>query len=297
MPAVTTAVFPIAGLATRFLPASKAMPKVMLPIIDKPLIQYAVEEALESGIEHLVFVASEGHHIVADHFTPDEALEETLAARSLDAELASVRATSLAPGNVTMVYQDEPLGLGHAVWCAREAVGDGPFAVMLADELILADRPQLAELRAIHERTGGNVVGVVEVPPEDTGRYGILDPVDRDGRVLAARSVVEKPAPAEAPSRLALIGRYVLDPAVLDELGAGRTGHGGEIQLTDAIAATTPRVPLHAWEIEGTRHDCGNKPGFLEATVAQALSHPDLADVARDIVARYADELPDGPVH
>ena len=289
MSTVTTAVFPIAGLATRFLPASKAMPKVMLPVMDKPLIQYAVEEALASGIGRIVFVASAGHHVVGDHFGRNDDLERALAERGLEAELEAVRSTNLEPDRVVTVHQDTPRGLGHAVWCAREAVGDEPFAVSLADELILAERPQLGELCAVHASRGGNVVGVTEVDAADTPRYGILDVTGQDGRVLAARSVVEKPAPGDAPSRMALIGRYVLDPAVFDALAAGREGHGGEVQLTDAIAATTPPLPLNGWVIDGTRYDCGNKAGFLEATVALALAHPDLADDAAAILARHGD--------
>ena len=283
---VTTAVLPIAGLATRFLPASKAMPKVMLPVMDRPLIEYAVEEALASGVERIVFVASPGHRIVADHFIRNERLELALAERGLDDELAAVRASNLDPDRVTMIYQDSPRGLGHAVWSARDVLGDAPFAVLLADELILADRPQLGELLAVHARTGGNVVAVTEVPGHETDRYGILGVASRQDRVVTAASVVEKPAPADAPSRLALVGRYVLHPSVLDELAAQRAGYGGEIQLTDAIAATMPAIPLHGWEMDGTRYDCGNKAGFLEATIALALRHPDLADRTVALLAR-----------
>ncbi len=290
--AVTKAVLPVAGLATRFLPATKAMPKVMLPVMDKPLVQYAVEEALASGIEELVFVTA-GNRAIEHHFRRDPALEQALNERGRSAELATVIATNLDPSRVSYLRQDEPRGLGHAVWSAHAMVGDAPFAVILADDLILSDRPALSQLIAVHGRTGGNVVAVEDVDATETDRYGILDVAAEDGRLAEARSVVEKPAPADAPSTLAVVGRYVLDPAVLAELETGRVGHGGEIQLTDAISASASQVPLHGWRVEGSRYDCGTKSGFLEATIATALAHPELAEAAAHILRRFAGDRSD----
>jgi len=273
---VTKAVFPVAGLGTRFLPATKALAKEMLPVVDKPLIQYAVEEALDAGIEDMIFVAAPGRSLLEDHFAPAAKLEAHLAARGKTAELKSVRDGFPAPRRVAFARQDQPLGLGHAVWCARDLVGREAFAVVLADDLMMATPGCLRQMVDAYAKTGGNLVAVEEVPEDRVGRYGILDVAADDGTLARARAVVEKPAPAEAPSRLAVIGRYILQPEVFDHLAKKQTGAGGEIQLTDALAATMATVPLHGLRIDGRRFDCGSKLGFIEANVAFALKRDDL---------------------
>ncbi len=284
---VTRAVFPIAGYGTRFLPATKAMPKVMLPVVDRPLIQYAVDEALASGIDELIFVTGSGRGAIEDHFDYNHEIVHILTERGNTEALRAVEATRLAPGQVAYVRQQEPLGLGHAVWCARRMLGDEPFAVLLADDLVINGAPALAELLEVHATRGGNVVAVQQVARELTGSYGILEITADDGRVAAARGVVEKPAPGEAPSNLAVIGRYVLDPAVLRHLAHTGRGSGNEIQLTDAIAAATATVPLHGVRLSGTRYDCGTKAGWLEANVACAMNDPELAVATREMLGRY----------
>ena len=275
--AVRTAVMPVGGLGTRFLPATRAVPKEMLPVVDKPLIQYAVEEALAAGIERIVLVTARGKTAILDHF--DDAPE-------LDAALEAPRPAMPPPGSILAVRQPRPLGLGHAVWCAREAVGDAPFAVVLPDDLILAPRPCLAQMIEAHAATGGLLMAAMPVARESTHRYGIVDPGRRDGALVAVRGLVEKPAPDAAPSDLAVIGRYVLEPAVFAELARARRGAGGEIQLTDAIAASIGAMPVHGFCFDGERFDCGARLGLLEATLACALARPDMADGVREIVAR-----------
>jgi len=273
---VTTAVFPVGGLGTRFLPATKALPKEMLPVVDKPLIQYAVEEARAAGIDNLVFVTGRGKTAIEDHYDRHHELEATLAARGKHDLLARLTADPPTPGRFAYVRQMQPLGLGHAVWCARHLVADRPFAVLLADDLIAGPRPALADLLAVYEEHGGNVVLVMHVPPSETHRYGIVDPADGDGRVFAIRDLVEKPDAATAPSDLAIVGRYVLEPEVLDVLAERRPGAGGEIQLTDALRRRLGAAPFHAVLLDGTRYDCGTKLGYLEANVAFALDRDDL---------------------
>ena len=281
---VRKAIFPVAGLGTRFLPATKVIAKEMLPVVDKPLIQYAVEEAAAAGIEYFIFVTGRGKSVLVDHFDHAPELEALLRARGKDDVLESLLASMPAPGRVFAVRQQVPLGLGHAVWCARAMLGDEPFAVLLPDELLMSDPPCLKQLMDVHEKVGGNLVAVTEVPEEHTNRYGILDVESDDGRIAKARGMVEKPDPASAPSRLANIGRYILDPAVFDYLDKQVTGAGGEIQLTDAIDATTGSVPFHGVRFEGERFDCGDKVGFLAANIAFALKRPDMADRVREAV-------------
>ncbi len=281
---VRKAIFPVAGLGTRFLPATKVIAKEMLPVVDKPLIQYAVEEAAAAGIEYFIFVTGRGKSVLVDHFDHAPELEALLRARGKDDVLESLLASMPAPGRVFAVHQQVPLGLGHAVWCARAMLGDEPFAVLLPDELLMSDPPCLKQLMDVHEKVGGNLVAVTEVPEEHTNRYGILDVESDDGRIAKARGMVEKPDPASAPSRLANIGRYILDPAVFDYLDKQVTGAGGEIQLTDAIDATTGSVPFHGVRFEGERFDCGDKVGFLAANIAFALKRPDMADRVREAV-------------
>ncbi|MCP1335239.1 UTP--glucose-1-phosphate uridylyltransferase GalU [Futiania mangrovi] len=275
------AVFPVAGLGTRFLPATKAMPKEMLPVVDKPLIQYAVEEARAAGIEEFIFVTGKGKTALEDHFDRSAELEDLLGKRGKKAELDALLKTQLGSGQVAYTRQLDPLGLGHAVWCARNIVGDEPFAILLPDDLVLADRPCLAQMVEVYEETGGNVVAVMDVPREHTRRYGILDVAHDDGRLASVRGLVEKPAPEEAPSTLSIIGRYILMPEVFEQLDRQQTGAGGEIQLTDAMATLLGRQPFHGLRFEGTRFDCGDKAGFVQAQIAFALQRPDIAPAVR----------------
>jgi len=285
--AIRKAVFPVAGLGTRFLPATKAMPKEMLTVVDKPLIQYAVEEARDAGIEQFIFVTSWGKAAVEDHFDTNLQLEQTLAERGKDAALRLVAATTLAPGQVSSVRQPEPLGLGHAIWCARHLVGDEPFAVLLPDDLILAETPCLRQMCEAYAEVGGNMAAVMEVPRDQTARYGILDVIEDDGTLARARGLVEKPKPADAPSTLSIIGRYLLQPGIFATLDRKERGTGDEIQLTDAMARMIPETPFHGLRFEGTRFDSGTKAGFLEANVAFALSHPELGGDMAEILERY----------
>jgi UTP--glucose-1-phosphate uridylyltransferase len=269
------------------LPATKAMPKEMLPIVDKPLIQYAVEEAKAAGIEEFIFVTGRGKTAIEDHFDYSFELETVLEARGKKAELAVVRSFLPDAGQVAYTRQLEPLGLGHAVWCARELVGNEPFAILLADDLVLAKTPCLRQLVAVHENTQGNVVAVIDVPRDQTNRYGILEVGKDDGTLAEVKGLVEKPKPAEAPSTLSIIGRYILNPEVFEHLGKGLRGAGGEIQLTDAMAQMIGRKPFHGLRFEGRRFDCGDKAGFIEAQVAFALAREDLRDEVAPLLRRY----------
>ena len=268
--------FPVAGMATRFLPASKAVPKVMLSVVDKPLIQYAVEEARAAGIEEFIFVTGRGEAAIRDHFDRDEALDRFLAAREDDTAQELAAGTVLPPGAAMFARQEEPLGLGHAVLCARHLVGEEPFAVLLPDELLMGDPPCLAELVDVHGRTGGSVVALAEVPLAETGRYGIVEIAAEEGRTVTLSGMVEKPPPERAPSRLALIGRYVLQPGLFARLAGQAPGAGGEIQLTDAMATMVEQAPFHGVRFAGRRFDCGSPAGFLQATIACALERPEL---------------------
>jgi len=278
----------VGGLGTRFLPATKAMPKEMLPVVDKPLIQYAFEEAAAAGIEDFIFVTGRAKQAIEDHFDISVELEQTLAARGAEDRLAEIKALRPGAGRIAYTRQGEPLGLGHAVWCARELVGDEPFAVLLADDLVLARKPCLRQLLDVHEETGGNVVAVMDVPRAHTSRYGILDIASDDGRLASVRGLVEKPKPEVAPSTLSIIGRYILLPEVFDHLGRAQAGAGGEIQLTDAMARMIGGAPFHGLRFEGRRFDCGDKLGFFEANVAFALERGDLAEGVQRILAQYS---------
>ena len=286
MKRVTKAVFPVAGLGTRFLPATKASPKEMLPIVDKPLIQYAVEEALAAGITDLIFITGRGKRAIEDHFDKAYELEAELAAAGKSKLLKEVR--SLMPGGVNCVYirQGEALGLGHAVLCARQLVGDEPFAVILADDLIDAQVPVLKQMTDLQAKHGGSVVAVQDVPREDTASYGIASTKPARGRLARMTGIVEKPRPQDAPSTLGVVGRYVLSPRIFDLLARTQPGAGREIQLTDAIERLLREEPVHAYEFEGRRYDCGSKIGYLEATVDFALKHDEVADEFRDYLAR-----------
>jgi UTP--glucose-1-phosphate uridylyltransferase len=272
------AVFPVAGLGTRFLPATKAMPKEMLPVVDKPLIQYAVEEARDAGIEEFIFVTGRAKSAIEDHFDHSFELEQTLRERQATDALKSVLDWMPPPGHISYTRQQEPLGLGHAVWCARNFIGDEPFAVLLADDLILAKPGCLQQMVEHHRKVGGNMVAVEEIPQEQTGSYGILDVARDEGHLIRASGLVEKPAPDISPSTLGIIGRYILEPIVLTVLEHQERGTGNEIQLTDAMAKTIGLIPFHGVRFEGRRFDCGNKVGYLEANLAYALSRDDLRD-------------------
>ncbi|GGE82307.1 UTP--glucose-1-phosphate uridylyltransferase GalU [Sphingomonas prati] len=283
MTQVRTAVFPVAGLGTRFLPATKAVPKEMLPVVDKPLIQYAVDEALAAGIETMVFVTGRGKNAIEDYFDIAFELETTLHARAKHAILESLEGTRLAPGNVAFVRQQEPLGLGHAVWCARHFIENQPFAVLLADELLWnPGNPCLKQMAETQDAKGGNVIAVLEVPQAHTSRYGIVSPGVVEGDVTEVLGLVEKPKPEDAPSRLAAIGRYILQPEVMELLGAQEAGAGGEIQLTDAMAKLIGVQPFHAQTFVGQRHDCGDKAGFIQANIALALENAEIGDTVRE---------------
>jgi UTP--glucose-1-phosphate uridylyltransferase len=283
---VRKAVFPVAGMGTRFLPATKAIPKEMLPLVDKPLIQHAVEEARAAGIEDIIFVTSQGKSAIEDHFDINGDLNRLLEVRGKKDALQAVRETEIGSGRLFYTRQQEPLGLGHAVWCARELVGDEPFAILLPDDVVLAGTPCLKQMVEAYEEVGGNVVAVVDVPREHTNRYGILDVEREQGNLASVRGLVEKPKPEEAPSTLSIIGRYILQPQVFTELDRQERGAGGEIQLTDSMARLIGRQPFHGLRFSGTRYDCGDKVGFLEANIAFALNRPDLADKVRAAVGK-----------
>ncbi len=277
--------FPVAGLGTRSLPATKAVPKEMLCVVDKPVIQYAVEEAMAAGIEHIIFVTSRGKSALEDHFDRFFELEGVLDRRGKTAELAAVRATALPPGQCSFVRQVEPLGLGHAVWCAREIVCGEPFAVLLPDEVFKCATPLLAQMVDAYGRVGGNVLVMREVPREQTQRYGILDVDGDDGRIATVKGLVEKPRPEDAPSTLSIVGRYILQPKVFGNLDRQERGADGEIQLTDAMIGLIGHQPFHGARFDGDRFDCGDKVGFIAANVAYALDRPELADKVREAVA------------
>ena len=278
-------VLPVAGLGTRFLPATKATAKEMLPVVDKPLIQYAIEEARAAGIEQFCMVTGRGKTALVEHFDVAFELEAMLRERNKTEALEQLRDTHVEPGSLVTMRQQVPLGLGHAVWCARAFVGDEPFAVMLPDDLVLAETPCLRQLADVYRDTGGNVVAVTEVPREQTNRYGILRIGKDDGRLVEVLGLVEKPAPKDAPSNLSIIGRYVLMPEVIGHLARMERGAGGEVQLTDGMAKLIGNQPFHGLRYEGRRFDCGDKIGFLEAQIAYALKRPDLADAVRDFPA------------
>ncbi|MFO7700361.1 MAG: UTP--glucose-1-phosphate uridylyltransferase [Acidimicrobiia bacterium] len=289
MAMVRTAVFPIAGFGTRFLPATKAMPKVLLPVVDRPLIQYAVDEANAAGIESLVFVTGRDHSAVEDYFDVSYELERELVEKGKTDLAAMLEEMRPRPGQFAFVRQMEPLGLGHAVWCARNLIGNEPFAVLLADELIIGDDLPLSAMIDVHAVHGGNVVLVDDVDPSRTDRYGIIRPTHEHDGVIHVDDVVEKPSPADAPSNLAIIGRYILDPSVMDALSSTRPGAGGEIQLTDAIRQSISTMPLHAVRSAARRFDCGSPTGFLEATAHVAMQNPELAPTMRSIAREIVD--------
>jgi UTP--glucose-1-phosphate uridylyltransferase len=276
---IRKAVFPVAGLGTRILPATKSMPKEMLTVVDRPLIQYAVDEARAAGIDTFIFVTGRGKDSIEDHFDVSYEMSDTLEKRGKTAEQALLAAALPGAGDAIFVRQQRPLGLGHAVWCARKIVGDEPFAVLLPDELI---EGAASELVQAYEKTGGNLVSVLNIPREATGSYGVIDPgADRDG-IIEVKGLVEKPKPADAPSTLMLAGRYILQPEIFAKLEDQKPGAGNEIQLTDGMARLIGEQAFHAVPIGGRRFDCGSKAGFLAANLAMGLSRPDIAPALRE---------------
>ncbi len=277
MSRIRKVVFPVAGLGTRMLPATKVLPKEMLPVVDRPLVDYAVEEAAAAGAEVFIFVTGRGKTLIEDHFDRAVELFETLARKGKTRELEALERRLPPPGTFVYTRQQAPLGLGHAVWCARHLVGDEPFGVILVDDLVHARTPCLAQLAAVHAERGGSVVAVEEVPREHTRRYGILEPGADDGRVVEVRAFVEKPEPEVAPSNLAVIGRYILSPRIFALLEELPPGAGGEIQLTDAMTRLLAEEAFHGVRFEGRRFDCGDRVGYLEANLALAMERPDIA--------------------
>ncbi|HET9814108.1 MAG TPA: UTP--glucose-1-phosphate uridylyltransferase [Sphingomicrobium sp.] len=279
---VRKAIFPVAGLGTRLLPASKSIPKEMITIVDRPLIQYAVDEAREAGIEEMIFVTGRGKSALVDYF--DHAFELEATMRDKGKSLDALEPSNARFGEVVTVRQQQPLGLGHAVWCARDIVGDEPFAVLLPDELMFGKPNCLAQMVEAYGRVGGNIVAALEVPDSETHRYGVIDPGASDGRLTEIRGMVEKPAAGTAPSNLMLPGRYILQPEVMRALDAQEAGAGGEIQLTDAMARMIGEQPFHAYRFDGARYDCGNAAGFVIANVAMALERGDVAPAVRAFI-------------
>ena len=275
---VKKAIFPVGGLGTRFLPATKALPKEMLPIVDKPLIQYAIEEAIEAGIEEFIFVTGRNKTAIEDHFDHSVELESVLLQKEKHEALKTVQDMMRVPGTVAYVRQQEPAGLGHAVWCARHLIGDEPVAVLLADDLVLG-APAIKEM--IDAYQGGNMVAVMDVPQAETSAYGIVTPASDDGTIVTIDGLVEKPSAEEAPSNIAVIGRYIIEPAVFTELGQQKAGVGGEIQLTDALATRIGATPFSGYRFSGKRFDCGSKIGYQKANIAFSLERDDLADELR----------------
>ena len=276
---VTKAIFPVAGLGTRFLPATKSIPKEIMTLVDRPLIQYAIDEARAAGIKEVIFVTSRGKSALEDYFDYAPELESELRKKGKTDLLEILKDTNMDSGAIAYVRQNRPMGLGHAVWCARRLVGNEPFAVLLPDDVIAADKPCLAQMVEAFEETGGNIVAAMEVAPEKASSYGVLDIAEDRGAIVKVKGMVEKPKREDAPSNLAVIGRYILSPKVLTNLNKMKQGAGGEIQLTDAIASEVDsKEGVYGFRFRGQRYDCGSKPGFLQATVAFGLARPDLRD-------------------
>ena len=284
MKPIRKAVFPVAGMGTRFLPATKVMPKELFPIVDRPLLQYAVDEALEAGIEQMIFVNGRGKGMIEDHFDMAFELERNMADRSKDRSV--LEGTRLRPGDCVFVRQQEPLGLGHAIWCARDIIGDEPFAIFLPDEFMVGSPGCMKQMVEAYDRLGGNIVCALEIPIEDTPSYGVIDPGYRDGPITEVKGLVEKPAAGTAPSNLILPGRYILQPEVMRILETQEAGAGGEIQLTDAMAQMIGKQPFHGMTFDGKRYDCGSKQGYVEANLAMALAHPDMGNEIRTMAEK-----------
>ncbi|MEH6790396.1 UTP--glucose-1-phosphate uridylyltransferase [Parasphingorhabdus sp.] len=288
MKPIRKAVFPVAGMGTRFLPATKVMPKELFPIVDRPLLQYAVDEALEAGIEQMIFVNGRGKGMIEDHFDMAYELETIMEERSKDRSMLD--GTRLRPGDCVFVRQQEPLGLGHAIWCARDIIGDEPFAIFLPDEFMVGSPGCMKQMVSAYDRLGGNIVCALEIPIEDTPSYGVIDPGYRDGPITEVKGLVEKPAAGTAPSNLILPGRYILQPEVMRILETQEAGAGGEIQLTDAMAQMIGKQPFHGMTFDGKRYDCGSKQGYVEANLALALAHPEIGTEIRAMAERLLAE-------
>lgn len=286
---VRKAVFPVAGLGTRFLPATKAIPKEMLTVGEQPLIQHAVEEAREAGIEEFIFVTSPSKEALIQHFQKQDALEATLEQRGKLDILARLRVSNLPEGQLKVCYQNEPLGLGHAVWCAKELIGNEPFAVLLPDVVVHTPKSRscLAQMVDAYEKLGGNVLALTPVPKSETNKYGVIDPSSENGNTYGIKGMVEKPKPEDAPSNLSITGRYILQPEVLDYLSAFERGAGNEIQLTDSMAKLIGKQPFHGITFEGQDYDCGSRLGFIEANIAYGLADKDIGDSVRKLLDKY----------
>ncbi|MEL7319257.1 MAG: UTP--glucose-1-phosphate uridylyltransferase [Pseudomonadota bacterium] len=284
---IKKAVFPVAGLGTRFLPATKAIPKELLPVVDRPLIQYAVDEAREAGIEQMIFVTGRGKTAIVEHFDVAYELEDTMQSRGKD--MSVLEPTRATPGDIITVRQQVPMGLGHAIWCARAIVGDEPFAIFLPDELMIGKKGGtgcMKQMVEAYNEVGGNLISVLEVPMEEVPSYGVIDPGAENGALTEVKGLVEKPPLEEAPSNKIVSGRYILQPEVMRTLETQGKGAGGEIQLTDAMAKMIGDQPFHAVTFDGNRYDCGSKLGFVEATLALALEREDMGDEVRAMAQR-----------
>ncbi|MBZ5749062.1 UTP--glucose-1-phosphate uridylyltransferase GalU [Metabacillus rhizolycopersici] len=288
MKKVRKAIIPAAGLGTRFLPVTKAMPKEMLPIVDKPTIQYIIEEAIESGIEDIIIVTGKGKRAIEDHFDHNFELEQNLVEKGKFDLLEKVKHSSEI--NLHYIRQKEPKGLGHAVWCARKFIGDEPFAVLLGDDIVEADTPCVKQLINEYEKTGSSVIGVQTVADDQTHRYGIIDPLEKDGKLHKVNRFVEKPEMGTAPSNLAIMGRYLLTPEIFDLLENQETGAGGEIQLTDAIQKLNEEQSVYAYDFDGTRYDVGEKFGFIQTTIEFALKHEDLKEQLLELMDKLVEQ-------
>ena len=285
---VKKAIFPVAGLGTRFLPATKALSKEMFPVVDKPLIQYALEEAREAGIEEYIFVTGRSKSTIQDHFGRSYELEKILIDNNKSELVEEIKSWVPDPSQISYVRQQKALGLGHAVWCARNNIGDEPFAVLLADDLVLSNPGCLAQMMEVYAEVKGNVVAIEEVPMEKVNRYGVLDIESEDGVIVKAKGLVEKPSPKVAPSNLSIIGRYILQPDVFRKLDNQEKGAGNEVQLTDAIAETLNDIPFHGFKFAGKRFDCGSRLGYFEANLAYALERPSMKDDILTIINKYS---------
>ncbi|MBR9824365.1 MAG: UTP--glucose-1-phosphate uridylyltransferase GalU [Alphaproteobacteria bacterium] len=289
MTIIRKAVLPVAGLGTRVLPATKTIPKEMLPVFDRPAIQYVVDEAIEAGIEHFVFVTGRNKSSIDDYFDSSYELEATLQAKGKTAILEEVQRTRPKAGSMSFVRQQAPLGLGHAIWCARDIIGSDPFAILLPDVLVKSDKSCLAQMVDVYNQTGGNVIAVNPVPEDEVNKYGVIDPIERDGSKIRMRGMVEKPDVAAAPSNLAITGRYILKGEIFSLLEDQAAGAGGEIQLTDAMDRLMAEQDFFAVEFDGTPYDCGSKLGYLRATLAFAMHHDELGEAARDTIRSELD--------
>ncbi|RIJ15138.1 UTP--glucose-1-phosphate uridylyltransferase GalU [Henriciella mobilis] len=289
---IRKAVLPVAGHGTRVLPATKSIPKELLPVVDRPALQYVVDEALEAGIEHIVFVTGRGKGAIEDYFDEAFELETSLAAKASKADiLKEVQKTKLPAGAASFTRQQAPLGLGHAVWCAKDIIGNEPFAVLLPDVIVRAKPSCLAQMVEAYNKVGGNIVAVDPVPEERVSSYGVIAPKSRDGRLIEMSGMVEKPPREEAPSNLKITGRYILQPEIFALLEDQGKGAGGEIQLTDSMERLMEKQAFYAFEFEGEEFDCGSKAGYFEAVLAHAIENPETSKDARDIIARYASRL------